>query len=307
MDMELSDLFIFRTVVEAGGVTRAAERLNRVQSNVTMRIKKLEEELATELFLREGKRLKVSPSGRLLLDYAERLLSLADEARAALHDGRPGGKLRLGAMDSTAAVRLPRVLGELHERFPQVTIELGIAPPSELVVDVLAGKLDAALVAEPVSDPRLETLAIYDEELLLVSDRKQGPVSRPADLLSSRVLAFHPGCPYRARLEQWFADDGHSIERVLELTSYQVMLGCVAAGMGIALVPRSVLASFVGRTRLGLHPMTGKFRTARTLLIWRKAAPQANVALLAEFLTRDPRGRERGLSRRRPVAGHRHP
>jgi DNA-binding transcriptional LysR family regulator len=287
--VKLADLHIFRTVVEAGGVTRAAERLNRVQSNVTTRIKKLEEELATELFLREGKRLKVSPSGRLLLDYAERLLTLADEARVALHDGRPRGTLRLGAMDSTAAVRLPPLLGEFHERFPAVTIELGIGPPSELTERVLSGNLDAALVAEPVADPRLATLAIYDEQLVLVSDRKHAAVRRPADLTRRTVLAFHPGCPYRGRLEQWFARDGVAIARVVELTSYQVILGCAAAGMGVALVPQSVLASFVGRRRLGLHPMTGKFRSARTLLIWRKGAPQTNVTMLAELLTRNPR------------------
>src|SRR3974390_393230 len=90
-DMDLSDLRIFAAVVRAGGVTRAAERLHRVQSNVTTRIRQLEQDLGVTLVVREGKRLHVSPAGRLLLDYADRLLTLADETRSAVQDARPRG------------------------------------------------------------------------------------------------------------------------------------------------------------------------------------------------------------------------
>ena len=117
--MELSDLRIFQAVVRAGGITRAAAQLHRVQSNVTTRVKQLEEKLDTELFLREGKRMQLTPAGTMLLDYADRLLALAQEAREALHDQTPRGLLRLGAMESTAAVRLPGPLSEYHRRYPQ--------------------------------------------------------------------------------------------------------------------------------------------------------------------------------------------
>ena len=101
--MDLADLHIFRSVVQAGGVTRAAEKLNRVQSNVTTRVRQLEADLGVQLFIREGKKLHLSPEGKLLLDYADRLLDLAQEAREALHDAKPRGLLRLGTMESTAA------------------------------------------------------------------------------------------------------------------------------------------------------------------------------------------------------------
>src|SRR3954464_10131107 len=81
--MELSDLRIFQAVVRAGGVTRAAVQLHRVQSNITTRVKQLEEKLGVELFLREGKKLQLTPAGMVLLDYADRLLSMAQEAREA--------------------------------------------------------------------------------------------------------------------------------------------------------------------------------------------------------------------------------
>src|SRR3954452_24670991 len=92
--MDLSDLRIFSAVVREGGVTRAAERLHRVQSNVTTRLRQLEEDLGTTLFVRAGKRLHLAPAGQVLL-----------RARNAVQDPQPRGIFRLGAMESTAAVR----------------------------------------------------------------------------------------------------------------------------------------------------------------------------------------------------------
>ena len=127
--MDLSDLLIFSTVVHEGSVTRAAERLHRVQSNVTTRIRQLEEDLRVTLFIREGKRLHLAPAGQVLLGYAERLLALADEARGAVQDEQPRGTFRLGAMESTAAVRLPGLLSEYHRRHPGVVLELRTGNP----------------------------------------------------------------------------------------------------------------------------------------------------------------------------------
>src|SRR5215471_4549324 len=122
--MDLADLQIFRSVVQEGGVTRAAEKLHRVQSNVTTRVRQLESDLGVELFIREGKRLHLSPAGKVLLGYADRLLDLAREARDSVHDARPRGLFRLGAMESTASVRLPGPLSEYCRRYPEVTLEL---------------------------------------------------------------------------------------------------------------------------------------------------------------------------------------
>src|SRR5262245_37633936 len=155
--MELWELRIFRAVVHEGGVTRAAERLHRVQSNVTTRIRQLEEKLGTPLFIRDGKRLHLTPSGQVLLGYADRLLALADEAGAAVLDPRPRGTFRLGAMESTAAVRLPEPLNQFHRLYPDVAIELRTGNPAILTKAILAGELDAALVAEPVAEVAFET------------------------------------------------------------------------------------------------------------------------------------------------------
>lgn len=289
--MDLADLHVFRTVVEAGGITRAAERLHRVQSNVTTRIKQLEQELGVALFMRVGRRIELAPAGRALLAYAERILALAAEAREVVQGSRPSGVLRLGAMESAAAVRLPRPLSVFHARYPGVAVELATGDTASLAPQVLAGALDAALVVEPVSDPRLEALPIYEEELVIVADAKHRRIASPRDVAKPTLLAFHPGCPHRARLERWFAKEGAVTERIVELSSYHAILGCAVAGMGVALMPKSVLESYAERGRLSVHPLKGEFRSARTLLISRKDTPQAKVKALAEVLLADPAAR----------------
>jgi DNA-binding transcriptional LysR family regulator len=281
--MELSDLQIFSAVVREGGVTRAAERLHRVQSNVTTRIRQLEEDLGVALFIREGKRLHLAPGGHVLLGYAERLLALADEARGAVQDARPRGTFRLGAMESTAAVRLPGLLSEYHRRHPGVVLELRTGNPQVLGSAILAGALDAALVAEPIADAPFEKTFAFDEELVIVAPAKHPPIGKKGNLPRT-IVVFEHGCPHRKRLEDWYASRHEMPERTIELASYHAMLGCVVAGMGISLIPKSVLTTFPESRRLSVHRLARTENHARTVLIWRKGAGSANVKALEEML-----------------------
>jgi DNA-binding transcriptional LysR family regulator len=287
--MDLAELRIFRAVVNEGGVTRAAERLHRVQSNVTTRIRQLEEKLGTELFIREGKRLRLTPSGQVLLGFADRLLALADEAGSAVLDPRPRGTFRLGAMESTAAVRLPEPLSRFHELHPQVALELRIGNPEVLSRAILAGELDAALVAAPIAYAQFEQITAFIEEPVIVS-----AANRDLSELSTSVLVFEHGCPHRKRLEQWYAKRGIVPERIIELGSYHAMLGCVLAGMGIALVPKSVLPTVPESKRLKIHRLPRGENRYETLLIWRKGISSPNVQALREVF--DKHGKRKSVS-----------
>ncbi|MER8592235.1 MULTISPECIES: LysR substrate-binding domain-containing protein [unclassified Mesorhizobium] len=281
--MDLADLRIFRTVVREGGITRAAEKLFRVQSNVTTRIRQLEEDLGVQLFIREGKRLHVSPAGHRLVGYADRLLALAEEARTAMLDPRPRGTLRLGAMESTAAARLPSLLAEYHARHPEVEIQLRTGNPQVLATAMLAGELDAAFAAEPIADVPFEKLPAFHEQLVIVSAASRVSVEDHLDMPKT-MIAFEHGCPHRKRLEQWYARRGFMAEKTIELGSYHAILGCVVAGMGIALMPKSVLSGFPESRWLKLHELPADEDNAVTVLFWRKGAGSPNVTALQGLL-----------------------
>jgi DNA-binding transcriptional LysR family regulator len=291
--MDLSDLRIFTAVVEEGGITRAAERLHRVQSNVTTRIRQLEDELGVPLFIREGKRLYLAPSGEVLLGYARRMLSLAEETQAALQEAAPRGVFRLGAMESTAAVRLPAPLTTYNERYPEVTFELRTGNPTQLAAAVLSGEVEAAFVAEPIAEAKFDWIVAFDEEPVVVASKTHPPIG-PGRAVPKTMIVFENGCPHRRRLEDWYARHGEMPDRVVELGSYHAMLGCVIAGMGAALLPRSVLDTFPEAKRLKVYPLAGEVEPLRTLLIWRKDAVTPKVRALAELLAgrnRDDRGK----------------
>lgn len=281
--MELSDLRIFTAVVHEGGITRAAERLNRVQSNVTTRIRQLEERLETQLFDRQGKKLVLTPAGRTLLDYADRLLALAGECETALHDDTPRGLFRLGSMESTAAVRLPTPLSTYSKRYPDVVLEMRTGNPTHLANALMAGEIDAALVAEPIAEAKFDWVVAFEEEPVIVTSRELPPIDDRSGVPRT-VLVFEHGCPHRRLLEQWYARRKDLPERTIELGSYHAMLGCVMTGMGAALVPHSVISTFPEKTRLRVNRLPSGQNRLNTLLIWRKNSKSAKVDALRRLL-----------------------
>ncbi|MGE8318061.1 MAG: LysR substrate-binding domain-containing protein [Comamonas sp.] len=244
--MDLPSLEIFLQVAQTGSITRAAEQLARAQSNVTTRIQQLEESLGVPLFVREARRMVLTPQGTLLQGYATRLLALAEEARQALQPGLPQGRLRLGSMESTAAARLPQPLARFHQAWPQVALELSTAPSRQLVERVLSFELDAALVAWPApdiaADAPLVLTPMYEEPLCMILPQGVDPAARP--LAVSTLAAFTEGCTYRRLGEAWMREvhgDGAGRWSVLELASYHAIVACVAAGGCVAVAPRIIL------------------------------------------------------------------
>jgi DNA-binding transcriptional LysR family regulator len=277
--LDLDALHIFRTVAEQGGITRAAAKLNRVQSNVTTRVKQLEARLGTQLFLRNRNRLTLSPEGQLLLAYAGELLRLSSEAEAAVKSGKPRGVLRIGTLESTAAARLPAILARYHRAFPDVQIELVTGTSGALVARVHAFEIEAAFVAEPYTAAGLESQHAFDEELVVIQPRSRPPIRSPRDIAGRTVIAFSAGCSYRRRLEEWLGGAGVVPSQVMEFGSYHAIIACVSAGAGIAIVPRSVLKVANAEKQLMVGRLPARTANARTMLAWR--AGHQSIALEA--------------------------
>lgn len=265
---DFDTLDIFCAVAREGGVLRAAEKLDRVPSNVTTRIKQMEDRLGVELLRRQGRNVVLTEPGQTLLRYAERLLKLAAEAEDATKEAPSFGQLQIGAMESTAASRLPKVLSSFHRRYPNVRLTIETGTSGTLIRRVRDYLLDAAFVGEPFASDGLNARAIFREKLVLVTSRSQKPVRRPGDLHSTTILAFARGCSYRNRLEQWLSDQGVVVERVLELASYQAIVACAAAGAGCGIMPASVVQSLRAAPDIRCHQLPNPVARNETHLVW---------------------------------------
>lgn len=285
--MDHQSLEIFCAVAAELSITRAAKQLGRVQSSVTTRIQQLEEQLGVALFVREGKRLSLSAEGERFLDYANRLLALAEEARQMLRPQAPQGVLRLGSMESTAASRLPVPLAQFHNRYPDVQLRITTGPSRPLLDAVCNGLLDCALVALPgiadsLGTEDLEALGlvgepVFKEELLLLLPASHPPISHPRDVAVRSLAAFRPGCSYRSIAEDWLANPSLTIQ---EVGSYHAMLACVAAGSCVSLMPRSVLELLRDPPAIHTHPVT----QMDTWLVWRRGFNTPTFTALRDAL-----------------------
>ncbi|EJN13971.1 transcriptional regulator [Bradyrhizobium sp. YR681] len=290
--MELSDIQTFAAVARTGGITRAAEELNTVQSNVTQRVKALEAEMGTPLFERHSRGMTLTGAGKRLLPYAQRMAALSREAvLAARDDGEPKGPLAIGSMETTAAVRLPPLLADFHRRFAAVRLSLRTATTADLVAGVLEGSLDGAFVAGPIAHADLTATSAFREELVLVSARRWSslaelragtPESGPT------ALVFRTGCTYRQRLEQVFVEFGWPSAARFELGTLDGMIGCVAADMGVTLLPRAVVERSAMTGSVSIHTLGPSHARVETLFIQRSAGHQYSaLAAFAACLKRE--------------------
>lgn len=279
--MNSTSLNLFKTVAETGSIAAAARSLHCVSSNVTTRLKQLETSLNVSLFVREKNRLYITPEGELLLRYANKILALLDEAELSLHGTKVAGPLRLGAMETTAAVRLPSILANFHREMPSIELNLKTAPTEILVQQILNNELEIAFVADHpalhTANSPLQSHALCQETLVLVTAAEHREVITGADLQVTRPLVFVKGCNYRSRLEEWLQLQSVDSADPLEFGSFQAILGCVSAGMGIALLPESVVRQHASHFPIRSHAIAPQIGNVNTMMIWLKSRGVSRV------------------------------
>ncbi len=267
--MELAQLNMVRAVAQTGSVAQAAVQLHCVPSNITTRIKQLEGELGTPLFIRAGRGLAISAAGEIFLEYCERILALVEESKRAVDASAiPRGTLRIGAVESSASGRLPPLLAEYHRRYPDVSLELVTGAWNELLDDLQHHRLDVALVAAGNKRAKLEHSVVYSERLVLIASACSEPIRRPEDLAGRTLLVWPPGCPYRAALENWLEPQAFQ-PAVASYASWGTIIGCVSAGIGVALAPEGILARYEQVDQLASYRFD-ELQPVDNLLFWRK-------------------------------------
>lgn len=264
--LSLSALEIFRQVATEGSILAAATKLNRVQSNVSTRVKQLEAQLGKDLFVRTGRGLVLTDDGKTLLQYADRLLALSNEAVDALHVADPSGPFRIGTMESTAASRLPAVLSRYHADYPKVQLHVVTDTAGGLIRRLQATEIDAAFIAEPLRVEGVTARPVFHEQLMLVTPQSFAAAPARQQLNGMTIVAFEEGCAYRRYLQEWVIEEGIDPGPILSVGSYLAILACVSAGTGYAVVPKSVLDTIAPHGAFRRQALPKRFQRIRTLL-----------------------------------------
>ncbi|MEI1421620.1 LysR family transcriptional regulator [Bacillus cabrialesii] len=265
--MESGDLKIFQAVAREGSITKAAQMLNYVQSNVTARIHNLEEDLNTRLFHRTNRGMKLTVAGENLLQYADQVLALLNEAeKSAQMSQQPKGPLRIGSLETTAVTHLPEHAASFLRRFPEVDLSVNTADTHNLIQQVLDHKVDGAFVYGPVEHTDIRQIPVSRDELVLISSRE----GTAEDMLRQPMLFFGAGCSHRTRVKRLLEEAGVQHQKIIEFGTLEAIVRGVSAGLGTALLPKSAVDCYEQRTNVWIHQLPAAYQDLEIVFIYRK-------------------------------------
>lgn len=290
--MDSADLRIFEAVARLGVMSRAAVELNTVQSNVTARIRALEDSLGCRLFERHASGVMLTDEGRRLLPYARSIPRLLrDAAKAVRDDGVPRGRLAIGSLETTAAVRLAPLLAAYTRDFPDVELSLKTGTTCELIEAVREGGVDGAFVCGPVVDDSLDARAMFREELALIAPAGVMSIEALVGRGDVRILVLRAGCSYRQRLEALLARLGVPKPRMLEFGTLETIFACVGSGLGITMLPRGLVEKTPSAAGLSILSPPAADAMVDTVFLCRRDSFATSA--LSAFLTRAAQAFER--------------
>ncbi|HVA93236.1 MAG TPA: LysR family transcriptional regulator [Chloroflexota bacterium] len=285
----------FREVAGTLSFTRAAEALDYAQSSVSSQIQELEAELGSPLFERLGKRITLSDAGQRLLPYAERMLQMADEARAAVPSSEePSGALTIGTPESLCIHRLPPVLSAFRARHPRVQLVFRPAFGFDLRRALNEGRVDLGFFYDyPQGQPDLVTESLVAEPLVLLAHPDHPLAARTRVdtymLHGESMLLTETGCVYRERFERLLTMAGAHPTSTVEFSSIEAIKQCVMVGMGLSLLPEVTVRQELALGRMVALPWSEKDFGLVTLMAWHhdkwlSPALRAFISLSRELL-----------------------
>lgn len=263
--MELSDLRIFQAIAEESSISGAAKRLGYVQSNVTTRLRKLEEELGVLLFYRNVKGMTLTEKGILFRKYADSILQMADEAVAVLQDpDHLAGTLRIGVVETVTCGNFMNIISTYQQEHRHVSLRLETGTPFALMEKVRDYELDCAFVTGDLAATDFVLDFVQTDELVVLSRSHLNRTS----LFDRKWAVFPKGCPFRRRLDQWLQNEGVALTNLIEISSLETILASVREGITATLLPKSVLTG--SYEHLYVTPIPDQYKWIKTGLIRRE-------------------------------------
>ena len=269
--MDLDHLKYFTTVATLKSVSLAAKKLQYAQSNLSTRMKQLEEQLGVKLFLRQAHGVVLTEQGEVFLHYAQKILKELDEAKNAVRLGQiTKGSLAIGAMESAAVSFVPKLLAPFHAAHPEIALKVETAVSKTCLTKVIRGELDGAFVAGPTIAPELESLFICTEKLVLLYCKGDTATSC-TELLQRPLLVLPQGCTYRGILERWLADLGIFSTSYIEFASLGAIIASICAGLGIGLFPLNAIQMFTAHELIEYLDAPETYGSVAIQFVWRRS------------------------------------
>ena len=276
--MEILALKTFKMIVDEGGIKGAADKLHTVQSNITNRIKKLENELDTKLFTLAGRKLQLTPSGQQLYQYADELLQLEYQAKAAILRNKGRYELRIGMPETFASVHMPLALKQLKQDHPNIQTKIYTDTSDRLVLAVLDNKVDCAAIGNAPKHDKLVIIPIVKEELVGVT-----PKESDYDLV---LLVREEGCGYRNHALLWRQKASRGSDELMTMSSADGVLGCISAGLGYTIIGKNMVVGSRYEKSLTMTPVTHGPKHIQLSIVYRKGSPlEAGTLALADIFT----------------------
>ncbi|MCY7755356.1 LysR family transcriptional regulator [Bacillus haynesii] len=241
--MEIRHLKTFKTIVDIGGFTRAADYLGYAQSTVTSHVQAIEQELRKPLFYRLGKKMMLTEAGKHLLPYAAEMVELYEKARhIPENDQEPSGNLIIGASESLTVYRLPAILHEFTNKYPQVTVTLKSSTCWQLRDELKQGKIDVAfLLDNDRKENDLHVEKLVNEPMVFIFHKEHPAGQKALDDLTftanETFLYTEHGCSYRDFFEEYLRQRGVIADHTMEFWSVEAIKQCVMCGLGVSLLP----------------------------------------------------------------------
>ena len=252
--MNLTTLKYLVSIAELGTITAAAEAHYVTQPAVSIRLRKLQDELGLPLVELEGRRVRLTRAGEVVLGYARQFGRLEEELVREISDleGLDRGRIAIGTIDAASAYVLPRVFSEFRRRYPGIEISLEVMATNPLLNELRAGRLDLVVGTLPIEGGGdLEIYPIYTERLLLVAHPTH-PLARRRNLTSAALegqalISFHEGAITRRIVEKVLGSHGVSVRVTMTTDSPEAIRNLVAAGLGLAILPERVVRDGIRR------------------------------------------------------------
>jgi LysR family hydrogen peroxide-inducible transcriptional activator len=290
-DVSLRQLRYFDALATHNHFGRAAATCAVTQPALSMQIKELEEALGATLIERGARQVRLTRFGEHAIQRAREILRFVDELGDAARASRDEftGRLRIGMIPTIAPYLLPNLMMRVAKAYPQLEVHVREALTSKLIQEVMDGRLDAAIVALPVSSPGLTETALFSEKFLLVRSGADGgtPVPSSEKLREMRLLLLEEGHCFRDQALSFCNMQSLPPREILDASSLSTLVQMVGAGMGVTLIPEMAIPV---ETRSAIVSVA-RFKDpqpSRTIgMIWRKTSPLAqHLVRLSELVRR---------------------